>query len=428
MGFSPFFWKKRAASDRQRRYRPALECLEDRHLLSAGYGLVNVASNVPALAHVTAPDLINPWGVAYSPTGPFWFADNGRGISDILDGRGEPFALVVPVPSAGHSDGAPTGIVFNGGAGFVISENGVSAPSRFLFATEDGAIAGWSAVVDPARALRAVDNASTGAAYTGLALATDPAGHSFLYAADFSQGTIDVFDQDFRPVLHPGSFHDLSLPRGFAPFNIQNINGLLFVSYARQDSDRVDDVAGPGQGFIDVFDPDGSLIRRFASRGALDSPWGLALAPADFGPFGGALLVGNNGDGHINAYDLGSGRFLGQLGDANGGLIAVPYLWALSPGDYDATAAGLRSDTDPLALEVPWGDEEYGRAATERRADEGHTMVPSESRAEAAPESKRAYGSTAIQVGGDWTNRFTIFVLVTIPVLWAWWLSERSGS
>src|SRR5262249_6246479 len=154
-----------------------------------------------------------------------------------------------------------------------------------------------------------------------------------LYAADFGLGTVDVFDQDFRPVARPGSFHDPNLPGGFAPFNIQNINNLLFVTYAQQDEDRTEDVAGAGHGFIDVYDTDGSLIRRFASQGALNSPWGLALAPPEFGPFGGAALVGNNGDGHINAYDPGSGRFLGQLGDDNGIPLAIPDLWALSFGN-----------------------------------------------------------------------------------------------
>jgi hypothetical protein len=192
--------------------------------------------------------------------------------------------------------------------------------------------------------------------YTGLALAADGAGESFLYAADFSRGTIDVFDPSFRPVVHPGSFQDLDLPAGFAPFNIQAVNGLLFVTYARQDGDRREDVAGVGNGFIDVYTPDGSLVRRFASRGALDSPWGLALAPAGFGPFGGALLVGNNGDGLISAYDPASGAFLGQVADRHGVPITIPNLWALTfgnghaGGDSDTLffAAGVNSDAHGL--------------------------------------------------------------------------------
>jgi uncharacterized protein (TIGR03118 family) len=318
-------------SDRRRRYRPALECLEDRYLPSAGFAQVNLASDVPGLASVTDPHLANPWGVAFSPTGPFWFADNGSGVSDLLDGRGQLVPLVVTVPA-----GTPTGTVFNGGDGFVITANGVSAPSRFLFAAEDGTIAGWTSVVDPTHAFRVVDDSSRGAVYRGLALADDAAGHSFLYAADFSRGTIDVFDRDFRPVVRPGAFHDPNLPDGFVPFNIQNINDLLFVAYAQQNEDGGDDVAGAGLGFLDVYDTDGNLVRRFASGGALNAPWGLALAPADFGPFGGALLVGNNGDGHINACDARSGTFLGALADDHGMPIVVPDLWALTFGNGHA--------------------------------------------------------------------------------------------
>jgi uncharacterized protein (TIGR03118 family) len=333
MDFLAFFRKKRTGPARQRWYRPTLECLEDRQLLSGGFGLVNLASDVPGLARVTDLNLVNPWGMAYSPTGPFWFADNGSGVSDILDGRGGPFSLVVTVPSAARSGSAPTGIVFNNGAGFMISKNGVSAPSRFLFTSEDGTISGWTTVVDPTRALVAVDNSSSGADYTGLTLAADPTGHSFLYTANFSRGTIDVFDQYFRPAVRLGAFQDPNLPDGYAPFNILNINDLLFVTYARQQRDGDEGVAGAGHGFIDVYDTGGSLIRRFASEGALDSPWGLALAPSDFGPFGGALLVGNHGDGHINAYDAGSGTFLGQLASYDGMSIAIPNLWALTFGN-----------------------------------------------------------------------------------------------
>jgi uncharacterized protein (TIGR03118 family) len=375
MDVSAFFRKKRAGPARQRGYRPVLECLENRHLLSGGYGLVNLASDVPGLAGVTDRNLVNPWGMAYSPTGPFWFAENGRGVSDIVDGRGEPFALVVTVPSAARSVGAPTGTVFNGGAGFVISEHGVSAPSRFLFASEDGTISGWTPVVDPTRALVAVDDSSNGAVYTGLAVAAGPAGHSLLYAADFSRGTIDVFDQNFRPIVRPGSFRDPSLPDGFAPFNIQKINGLLFVTYAQQAEDRSMDLAGAGHGFIDVYDTAGNLVRRFASQGALNSPWGLALAAADFAPFSTALLVGNNGDGTINAYDPRSGNFLGQLGDDSGAPIAIPGLWALSFGNGHAGG-----DSDTLFFTAGADQEKHGlfgalQAPEKRGADTAGTAM-----------------------------------------------------
>jgi uncharacterized protein (TIGR03118 family) len=310
--------------------------LEDRCLLSGGFTQINLASDVPGLARVTDPNLVNPWGISFSPTGPFWLADNGSGVSDLLDGGAQPVPLLVTVPSATAWGGTPTGVVFNGGNGFLISENGAVAPSRFLFATQDGIIAGWNGVVESARALLVVDNSATGATYTGLALAGGWDGRSFLYAADFSHGTIDVFDSDFRPVGSPNAFQDPNMPAGFAPFNIQTIDNLLYVTYAQQDDNRLDAVSGSSLGFIDVYDTSGTLVRHFASQGPLNAPWGLAVAPADFGPFSGALLVGNNGDGLINAYNPQSGAFLGQLSDDNGSPITIPNLWALSFGNGHA--------------------------------------------------------------------------------------------
>jgi uncharacterized protein (TIGR03118 family) len=328
--------------------------LDDRCLPSGGYAQINLDSDLPGLARVTDALMANPWGIAHSPTGPFWFAENGSGVSDILDGRGQPFALVATFPDMGNSRGAPTGTVFNGGPGFVVSENGVSAPSRFLFASEDGTIAGWTSVVDPFHALLAVDNSAEGAVYKGLALDTDANGQQLLYAADFHGNRIDVFDGNFRPIMRAGSFHDPALPDGYAPFNIENINGTLFVTYAKQDAERRDTADGLGLGFIDAYDPDGALERRFASGGALNSPWGLALAPSDFGPFGGALLVGNTGDGHINAYDPTSGTFLGQLADDHGP-ITIPNLWSLTFGNGHLAGAA-----DTLFFTAGLADEAHG--------------------------------------------------------------------
>ena len=349
------FWTKQAACDKRPSSRLVLEALEDRCLLSGGFVVFRLASDVAGLAGVTDRNLVNPWGVTSSPTGPFWFADRGSGVSTLLEGNGQLMSLVVTVPSSARTAGSPTGTVFNGGPGFAVSEAGASAPSRFLFAAEDGTISGWSAVVDPNRALVAVDNSSSGAVYKGLALAANTFGRRFLYAADFSHGTIDVFDQDFHRVLRPGSFQDPDLPDGFAPFNIQNFHNLLFVTYAQQDIDRREDVPGFGHGFIDVYDADGNLIRRLASGGALNSPWGLTLAPSVFGPFGGALLVGNNGDGHINAFDLRSGAFLGDLGGDDGQPLAIPNLWALTFGNDHLGGAA-----DALFFTAGMDDEAHG--------------------------------------------------------------------
>jgi uncharacterized protein (TIGR03118 family) len=344
----------------RRPFRPGVECLEDRWLLSAGFVQVDLASNVPGLAAVTDVNLVNPWGMSFSPTGPFWFADNGRGVSDLLDGRGQPEPLVVAVPSPTDWGSTPTGTVFNGGPGFAISEDGITAPSRFLFAAEDGSISGWTTLVDPTHALVAVDNA--GAVYKGLTIAGDGA-KSFLYAADFSRGTIDVFNQDFKQVTHPGAFVDPNLPRGYAPFNVQNIDGKLFVAYARADSTWRDDVPGPGHGFVDVYATDGTLLSRLASEGTLNSPWGLALAPSDFGRFAGDLLVGNNGDGRISAFNPATGAYLGELTAADGNAIAIPGLWGLSFGNGHAGgdastlffSAGVNAEQDGLfgAIQAP---------------------------------------------------------------------------
>ncbi len=311
-----------------------LESLEDRDLLSGGYGLINLVSDIPGLAQATNPGLVGAWGLSFSHTGPFWLADSGAGNSLLLDGRGQPVPLEVTIPSVAGLTGAPTGTVLNVGSGFVLTENGRSAPGIFLFATLDGTISGWAPLLDSTQAFLAVNHSSTGASYTGLALATAPTGQSFLYAADYSRGTIDVFDQDFQPVLGPGSFQDPNLPAGLAPFNIQALGGRLFVTYAPEYF--ASQTAGGSRGYLDVFDTAGNLISSIDSPGAFDAPWGLALAPADFGTFGGDLLVGNNGDGHISAFDPRSGAFLGQLANASGQPIALPGLWALAFGNGHA--------------------------------------------------------------------------------------------
>jgi uncharacterized protein (TIGR03118 family) len=300
--------------------------------------LTPLVSDVPGLARFTDPNLVNPWGLSLNSTDPFWISDNGTGVSTLLDGRGQSPPLVVQTPGAGGSIGTPTGTVFNGGDGFVVSEDGRAGPSQFLFATEDGLILGWSAGVDVTHALVAVDNSQAGAIYKGLALATNSSG-TFLYAANFSSGKIDVFDQGFHPAQLSGSFSDPAIPSGFAPFNIQNLGGQLFVTYAKHGADWIDDAPGPGNGFVDVFDTNGNLLRRLVSGGPLNSPWGLALAPAGFGTFGNDLLVGNTGDGRINAFNPQTGAFVGQLTDAAGIPISINQLWGLSFGNGGGTGS-----------------------------------------------------------------------------------------
>jgi uncharacterized protein (TIGR03118 family) len=230
--------------------------------------------------------------------------------------------------------------VFNGGTNFTVSNGTASGVAAFIFDTEDGTISGWSPGVDRTHAIKVVDNfnGGKGAVYKGLALATNSQGQQQLFATNFRSGRIDVFDSTFKQVQEPRSaFFDPFLPRGFAPFNIALIQNNLFVTYAKQNATKDADVAGPGNGFVDVFNTDGRFLRRFASRGLLDSPWGLTVAPAGFGGLGGDLLVGNFGNGRIHAFKMGSGdgagRFDGTLDNAQGRPLVIDGLWALEFGN-----------------------------------------------------------------------------------------------
>jgi len=313
----------------------------------------NLVSDGAVPADLVDAALVNAWGLVASGTSPWWVADNGADLSTLYNGNtGAKQALTVSVP------GAPTGVVFNGGTGFAVSNGTATAPARFIFATEEGTILGWSPAVALTQAVVAVDNSAGGAVYKGLAIASTAAGDR-LYAANFHAGTVDVFDAGFHPVS--AGFSDVALPSGYAPFGIRNLGGTIYVTYALQDADRKDDVAGVGHGFVNAFDTDGHLLRRVASRGRLNSPWGLALAPADFGQFGANLLVGNFGDGHINAFDLqrfeanGELQERGQLHAANGPPVTIDGLWALAFGN--GASAG---PTNALFFTAGPFDEEHG--------------------------------------------------------------------
>jgi uncharacterized protein (TIGR03118 family) len=326
------------------------------------YQQTNLVSDLPGVAGVTDPNLVNSWGIVHGPTTPFWIADNGTGVSTLYNGAGAPFPvgspLVVTIPpphdSPAGTTAAPTGIVFNPTAGFAVSKDNVSGAALFLFATEDGTISGWNRNVDPTNAILEVDK-SPGAVYKGLAMGSNASG-DFLYATNFRAGTIDVFNSQFHQVSLAGSFTDRKLPHGYAPFGIANIDGKLVVTYALQDAAKHDDVAGRGHGFVDVYDTNGHLIQRLVQRGQLDSPWGLALAPDNFGRFSNDLLIGNFGNGRINAFDPETGGFRGELRDAKNRPITIDGLWGLDFGN-DANAgpsttlfftAGLNHEADGL--------------------------------------------------------------------------------
>jgi len=319
------------------------------------YRQTNLVSDLPGLAQLTDPDLVNPWGLAAGPTTPAWVADNGTGKATIYPGfvNGSPIQkapLVVSIPG-----GAPTGQVFNGTPGFVVRSGDASGPARFLFDSEAGLVSGWNpGVPPPPPSTQAQIGASVpDAIYKGLAIASTADG-TFLYAADFHHGRIDVVDSSFNPVHLSGSFSDGEIPAGFAPFNVQELGGLLYVAYAKQDADREDEVAGPSLGFVDVYSASGHLLRHLIERGQLNAPWGLVRAPAGFGRFGGALLVGNFGNGRINAYDPDTGEFLGRLRHEDGSPIEIEGLWALRFGN------GLTGNPTTLLFTAGIDDEAHG--------------------------------------------------------------------
>lgn len=361
----------------------------------------NLVSDGSVTADNKDANLVNSWGIAFNPFGPVWVADNGTGVSTLYDGNGKPQSLVVkiPAPAGSSSAGTPTGIVFNGSTGFVLSKGGTSAPSRFMFATEDGLIAAWSPTVDATNAISVVDHSASGAIYKGLALSAGGSG-SLLYAADFHNNRIDVFDDSFKPVtLAPGAFSDPTLPAGFAPFGLQAINGNIYVAYAKQDANRHDEVAGRGLGYVDAYDPSGVLLKRVASQGALNAPWGMALAPAGFGQFANHLLIGNFGDGTINAYDPISGQFAGTLKGSDQQPIKIDGLWGLAFGN------GFNSQpVNTLFFAAGPGDEKqglYGRidvvagASTPASSSPGGASSSSQNNSASGPGASSSSSSSA---------------------------------
>jgi uncharacterized protein (TIGR03118 family) len=299
------------------------------------YTRVNLVSDIDGVARFRDANLVNPWGLGFSPTSPFWVADNNGNVSTLYNGRGQafpvgsPLVVTIPAPTS-PTGGTPTGLVFNGTGDFKVPVGSINSfPSIFLFSTEDGTILGWNPNVSLTSAVIAKDNSGSGAVYKGLAIAVTPKGN-FLFVTNFHAGVVEIYDRTFALVK---TFTDPNVDPNFAPFGIQNIGGKLFVTFALQKlPDKHDDQAGPGNGFVDVFDTDGTMIRRFASHGTLNSPWGLALAPEDFGKFSHHVIVGNFGDGRINAFDH-DGNFEAQLIDPQGNPLTINGLWALQFGN-----------------------------------------------------------------------------------------------
>ncbi|HEY3245184.1 MAG TPA: TIGR03118 family protein [Phycisphaerae bacterium] len=324
------------------------------------YEVHNFVSDGFVAADHTIDGFVNAWGIDAGPTTFWWVAINGEGTARLIDGSGNPQSLVVtiPAPEGSSEPSTPTGIVFNGTSDFVVSDGTNSAPSRFIFVTEDGTIAAWAPTVPPPppshQAFIVVDDSDEGAIYKGAALGNNGSAN-FLYVTNFHEGTVDTYDGNFAEVDTPGGFVDATIPQGFAPFGIRNLDGELFVTYAMQDEDAEDDVAGPGLGYVNVFDTNGNLLRRFVSRGKLNAPWGIAAAPANFGLFSNDILIGNFGDGRINAYNRSNGTFRGRLRQPNGQPIEIDGLWGISFGN--GTMAG---PTNTLFFAAGPDDEEHG--------------------------------------------------------------------
>ena len=326
---------------------------------STVYLATDLVSDQPGVAPVLDPNLINAWGLALNPNGgAFWVSSEGAGLAVLYTGdvSGSPLVksgLEISIPG-GH----PTGVVFNPTTDFVVSSGASSGPAQFIFASPTGTVSGWNPVVPPPPPSRTAQvgyqDPSASASYTGIALGNNGIGH-FLYLADFRNRKIDVLDHDFHLVHLAGTFTDPNLPADYAPFNVAAIGGKLYVAYAKQDASGQEEVAGPHRGFIDVFDMNGNLETRLVSGGALNAPWAMVLAPATFGEFGGALLIGNLGDGRINAFDPATGAHLGALSQSPGSPIEIDGLWGLAFGN--GTTAG---DANTLYYAAGPADEAHG--------------------------------------------------------------------
>lgn len=288
---------------------------------NTAFKITKLVSNQSGKAKNTDPNLVNPWGLSQAPGGPVWVSDNGTGLTTVYDeGTGTNTGTVVTIP-----DGSPTGQVYvPSGTGFDVTENGNTGAALFLFDSEAGVISGWSPSVDQANAVIAYNGSANGSVYKGLAL---DASSKLLFAADFANDQVQVFDNQWNVTT---SFTDTSL-KGYGPFNVAIINGDVYVAFAKQDKSKKNEIDKPGYGYIDVFNESGTLLQQLVAKGELDAPWGMAVAPSDFGSFAGALLVGEFGGNRIDAYNLTSGDYLGALSDSKGKPLSINNVWALDP-------------------------------------------------------------------------------------------------
>lgn len=342
---------------------------------SNGYKQTNLTSDTQGMANNTDPNLVNPWAIAFVPGQPFGIADNNSGKTTLYDKTGAlQGTFTVPPPAGSSNASTPTGMVANTAGGFNVA--GIS--STFIFDTEDGTISGWYPTIPTA--ILAVDNSKMGAVYKGLALVTETGGNQVLLATNFNSGAVEAYDSSFTPIVLQGTFTDPTLPAGYAPFGIHVIgSNQIIVTYAQQDSAKHDPIHAAGAGYVDLYDFQGNFVNRIASQGTLNAPWGAAIAPSTFGQFQGALLIGNFGDGTINAFSLSSQTFLGQLQDGNGNVITNASLWELL---FDSS--GQTGDPNTMYITAGLNNEMHGlfaaitpnTAATSGTADFSLAVTP----------------------------------------------------
>ena len=365
---------------------------------SNAYLIHNLVADQPGIADFTDPNLVNPWGFATSSGSPFWVTDGGTGLSTVYSSNGTPSATkpTVPPSAKGTAPSTPTGIIFNGTGGFLVQ----GKVPNFIFVTADGTVSAWASAVSATAAQLMVDNSSSGAMYYGLAIsATTTNAAPLLYAANFSSGNIDIFDTNFKPVSMPGAFTDPAVPAGFAPFNIQNLGGKLYVMYAKQNASKT--FAASGGGYVSIFDLNGNLLQHLVSNGPLNEPWGVAIAPATFGAFANDVLIGNFGDGTINAFDPTTGAFLGALMDENGTTFSVSGLWGLILGN-----GGNGGDANAIYFAAGTGGQKHGLLGS---IQAGPTITSVANAAATQPAIAGGtyisiYGSDLAPVTRNWTN------------------------